>query len=199
MVLPSGVPSKARTIRVAPRLLETSDRERLLAGRALHRDVAPGLSAALLQLELLQREEPAELAQAAPAALERTVAALRNSANALRAIELSLRPPLLEEAGLGPPLRWLADQEGLTAELPRIPRLAPALEWQLFQAAATLLRQGLRGRRRLSASVPPLVLRLQGRPTAALPAALAEARARLAGRARIIGRTSLEIRVRASE
>jgi len=167
------------------------------AGHALHRDVSPGLAAAILELNLLLREPPAALAEAAPASLARALGALAGSVAAARTIELSLRPPLLEEAGLGPPLRWLAEQEGASVELPeRLPRLAGDLEWQLYQAVATLLRQGLRGKRTITVSLRPLTLRLSGVRTRHHALALAAARARLAGRARLVARVQdLSIRV----
>jgi hypothetical protein len=195
-VLPSDVAKKA----LAVQMLGESEGAQGRAGRALHRDVAPGLSAAILELNLLQREPASALALATPVALERALSALAGSVAALRTIELSLRPPLLEEAGLGPPLRWLADREGAAVTMPeRLPRLDRALEWQLFQAVATLVRRGLRGRRRIFVSGRPLLVRLEGRPTARLPRALAEARVRLAGRARVVAGASLEIRLKASE
>jgi len=168
-------------------LAESEDGQRR-AGRALHRDVSPGLSAAILELNLLLREPPGALAQAAPAALTRTLAALATSVAALRGIELSLRPPLLEEAGLGPPLRWLADQEGVALTLPEpLPRLPPALEWQLFASVAALVRQGLRGKRRIVVHAEgPLAFRISGTRTRAWPLALAATRARLAGLARVV-------------
>jgi len=189
-----------RSLAPGVRLLASSEGAQRSAGRALHRDVAAGLSAAILELGLLQREAPEALAQAAPPALERALGALQSSAAALRAVELSLRPPLLDEAGLGPPLRWLADDEGVTLTLPAsLPRLRPALEWQLFQALAALLRRGLRGLRRLDVTGPPLVLRLYGRPTPALPATVAEARTRLAGQATVKTGPLIQIRLRATE
>lgn len=168
-------------------LAESEDGQRR-AGRALHRDVSPGLSAAILELNLLLREPPAALARAAPAALTRSLAALAASVAALRSIELSLRPPLLEEAGLGPPLRWLADQQGVVLTLPEtLPRLSPAVEWQLFATLAGLVTSGLRGRKRIVVeSEGPLTFRISGTRTRAWPQALAAARARLAGLARVL-------------
>jgi hypothetical protein len=174
-------------------MLARSEDEQRRAGRALHRDVSPGLSAAILELNLLLREPPEALGPAAPPALERALAALAGSVSALRTIELSLRPPLLEEAGLGAPLRWLADQESVTLELAgELPRLAPALEWQLFASVAGLVRQGLRGKRRIVVeSGRPLCLRVGGAPTRQWPSAIAAARARLGPHARVVARGPL--------
>jgi hypothetical protein len=167
-------------------MLAENEASQRAAGRALHRDVAPGLSAAILELNLLLREPPAALAEAAPASLARALGALAGSVAAARTIELSLRPPLLEEAGLGPPLRWLADQEGASVELPeKVPRLSGALEWQLFQAVAALIRQGLRGKRTITVIARPFTVRLTGTRTRHHPTALAAARARLTGQAQI--------------
>lgn len=175
-------------------MLEDSESHQRRAGHALHRDVAPGISAALLELGLLQRERPDELARAAPPALERAVSALRGSAAALQSVELSLRPPLLDEAGLVAPLRWLAGNLGVAVELPDpFPRLDPALEWQLYRAIAGLLAS-LRGRRRLTATASPLVVRVEGRPTPILSDAVADARARLRGQARVLAGPPVTLR-----
>jgi hypothetical protein len=165
---------------VEARMLAESEAGQRRAGHALHRDVSPGLAAAILELNLLLREPPGALAEATPAAVARALGALAASVAAARAVELSLRPPLLEEAGLGPPLRWLADQEGAGVELPdTVPRLPAALEWQLYQSVATLLRQGLRGKRTIAVAARPFTVRLTGARTRRHAEALAAARARL--------------------
>jgi len=189
--------AKKTAISPGVRLLAQSESGQRHAGRALHRDVAPGISAAILELNLLLREPPAVLADAAPAALTRALGALDRSAAALRTVELSLRPPLLDEVGLGPPLRWLASQESAIVEIPeRLPRLPAELEWQMFAAIAALVRRGLRGKRAIFvASTRPLTVVLRGARARAYPASLAAARARLAGQAQVLSRSG-EIRIR---
>jgi hypothetical protein len=186
-VLTSAVARIAATSALFARMLAASEAEKRGAGRALHSDVSPGISAAILELNLLLREPPAALAQVVPASVERTLRALAESASALRTIELTLRPPLLDELGLGAPLRWMADRSRVALQLPEtLPRLAPELEWQLFQSITTLVRQGLRGRRTVAIEGgKTLVLRIGGTPARGWPLAVADARIRLAGAARL--------------
>lgn len=192
---------------VEAKLCARLEDQRRQTARSLHRDVAPGLSAAILELSLLQREPAAALASAAPEALDRVLGVLHGCVERLRALELSLRPPLLEEAGLAAPLRWLAQQEQVAAALPdRLPRLDRELEWRLYQSVDLLVRAGLRGPRqlRVDAGGPAraVILHLSGTPTRELPFALAAARSRLLGRARLIAtgartrRFALDIQIR---
>jgi hypothetical protein len=157
---------------VTGRLLDQAESARRQAGRALHREVAPLLAAAILELHL-QGEAPA-----------RALEVLDRSVKALREIELGLRPPLLDEAGLGPPLRWLGERAGAQVTLPdRMPRLPVALEWQLYLGLERLLRQGLRpGSARLSvtAGKPPTLL-VEGKPAREAEFAVAALRTRLRG------------------
>jgi hypothetical protein len=159
---------------VTGRLLAEAETARHEAGRALHREVAPLLAAAILELHLAG--EPA------PRALE----ILDRSVKALREIELGLRPPLLDEAGLGPSLRWLGERTRAQVMLPDgLPRLPAALEWQLYLGIEGLLRRGLRpGTARLSLDPgKPPRLRVSGRPGKHGTFALAALRARLRGTA----------------
>jgi hypothetical protein len=167
-VLPSVVAKRRPP--VTARLLAEAESERHQAGRALHRDVAPLLAAAILELHL----------GGTPRALE----ILDRGVKALREIELGLRPPLLDEAGLGPPLRWLGERAGAKVLLPdSLPRLPAERERQLYLGLERLIRQGLRpgtARISLTAGKPPR-LRVAGKPARDGDFALAALRARLRG------------------
>ena len=128
--------------------------------------------------------------------LERAQAALEASIRAARDVELALRPPLIEEAGLGPPLRWLVSRVAadgpIEVNLPlTVPRLDSEAEGLLFGAVDLLLSRGFRGARRLDveATDASLALRIEGKPTRDFAFALAAARERLQGRARVAATT----------
>ena len=170
-------------------LLAEEDAARRASARTLHRDVSSGLSGVLLQLATLERAPAA----ARPAIIERATVAIETCLRAARDVELALRPPLLEEAGLGPPLRWLAGAASVPLAVPDvIPRLGIALEGLVFGAVTLLLERALRGRRKLSVRTcdAALVITLEGAAAREMDLALAAARERLRGRARVERRTT---------
>lgn len=179
---------------------------------ALHRSVAQSLAAAQLQLALGERNVGKP--HATRTLLRQVGESLRGCSTTVQALELTLRPPLLEQAGLVAALRWLARQESargapLALSLPeRLPRFDPAVEAEVYQALATFFGKGVSARagRALRVAVERGVVRIhaEGRAAAAVQHALGEARARLAGlvRASIArpgsGRVALTIRAGAS-
>jgi hypothetical protein len=178
-------------------LLEEAEGAQRAAGRALHRQVASSLSAAILQLHLLAREPPQALAAAAATALPRALAVLEAGAQSLREIELGLRPPLLDEGGLATPLRWLAEREGVALAMPpRLPRLGAEREWQVYRGIELLVRRGVRGLRRIEID-GDLVVRISGKPTPDFARTTAALRARLPG-AVSVRRGEVRIRARRS-
>jgi len=160
---------------------------RLAWARALHREVSSGLSGVLLQLATLP---VAPAARRARAMLENATATIEACVRAAREVELALRPPLLEEAGLGPPFHWLAERAPTASPIvvqqpARLPRLGVAREGLLFGAVALLLERGLRGRRALTVRLTDaaLVIELGGTPAREHAYAVATARERLRGQA----------------
>ncbi len=177
------------------RMLSEEETARRTWARALSsRGLVGALGGALLQLAAFQGAPAA--APKARLMLERATAAIEASVRAARDVELALRPPLIEEAGLGPPLRWLAERAGaagaVSVQLPAtIPRLGIELEGLLFGAVASLLERGLRGTRTLTVRVTDatLAIELQGTRAREHAYAVAAARERLRGRARIVLRS----------
>lgn len=128
------------------RLLEIQEAERRTLARELHDELGQSLSAIKINLQTLQRfpvPEPEQLAACAAMVDE----ALQNT----RSLSLNLRPPLLDDLGLLPALRWLADQVGQRAGL-RVAvesdrpmgRLAAPVETACFRIAQEALSNAVR-------------------------------------------------------
>jgi hypothetical protein len=181
------------------------ENERRSLGRTLHGEIAADLAAVILELALLQRASPDELARDADPSLQRAQLLLGRCVKTVSGLERVLRPPLLEEAGLGPALRWLASAQAprdhpVELQLPStVPRLSPQTEWEAFRSVEAVLGQGLRPRPRRLLEVevrgPVLLVRLIGRPAVGLSLAVATARSRLVGLGRVTAAGSRADRV----
>lgn len=89
------------------RLLEVRETERRQLASELHDELGQALTATKINLESLQRyPEPASLALR----LEESVAIVERALQQVRSLSLELRPPMLDDLGLGAAVRWLADQ-----------------------------------------------------------------------------------------
>lgn len=138
--------SNARLQTLSGRLLEIQEAERRSVARELHDELGQSLSAIKINLQTLQRfPAPAatQLAECA-AMVDR---ALQNT----RSLSLTLRPPLLDDLGLLPALRWLADQVGQRAGLrvvvesdSPLERLATPIETACFRIAQEALNNAVR-------------------------------------------------------
>lgn len=90
------------------RLFEIQEEERRHLARELHDEIGQQLTVAKLNLKLIASEVP-------PASVNRlndSIRILDHLLQQVRQLSLDLRPPLLDELGLMPALRWLADQQG---------------------------------------------------------------------------------------
>jgi PAS domain S-box-containing protein len=90
------------------RLFEIQEEERRHLARELHDEIGQQLTAAKLNLKLIASEVPPANADR----LEDSIRILDHLLQQVRQLSLDLRPPLLDELGLVPALRWLADQQG---------------------------------------------------------------------------------------
>lgn len=90
------------------RLFEVQEEERRHLARELHDEIGQQLTAAKLNLKLIASEVPSANADR----LEDSICILDHLLQQVRQLSLDLRPPLLDELGLVPALRWLADQQG---------------------------------------------------------------------------------------
>ena len=116
------------------RLLEVQDTERRKIARDLHDELGQILTAVKINLQTIQ---PAAVGLLAP-----SVALVDRALQQARSLSLALRPPLLDDLGLVPALRWLVDAQArqagcritLAAE-PLPDRPAPDVETACFRIA----------------------------------------------------------------
>src|ERR1700726_4899281 len=108
------------------RLFQVQEDERRHLARELHDQMGQALTAAKLNLQAAQRLEERDLIARK---LDDGIATLETLLQQVRQISLDLRPPLLDDLGLVPALRWYLDQQAQRAGL-RVEFFAdPALEW----------------------------------------------------------------------
>lgn len=131
-----------RTRVLASRLLEVQESERRQLARDLHDDLGQTLTALKITLAAVPPAGPTP-----PPGLDLVDRALQQT----RALSLNLRPPLLDDLGLVPALRWLADQQSrqtgrdvVVAAEPPPARAAPAAETACFRIAQEALTNALR-------------------------------------------------------
>jgi PAS domain S-box-containing protein len=93
------------------RLFEVQEEERRHLARELHDEIGQNLTAAKLNLKIVAPEVPPAIV----GRLEDSIQILDHLLVQVRQISLDLRPPLLDELGLVPALRWLADQQAQRA------------------------------------------------------------------------------------
>lgn len=105
--------------------LQAAEEERRRIARELHDDTAQRLAGLLIRLRLARRaEDPERRAEL----LDRTREEILASAEAIRRIARGLRPPALEDAGLGAAIRWHVRQQADPAELTAEVDLEPVEE-----------------------------------------------------------------------
>jgi PAS domain S-box-containing protein len=95
------------------RLFEVQEEERRHIARELHDEIGQALTAAKLNLKIIAPHVP----PAGAGRLEDSAQILDRLLVQVRELSLDLRPPLLDDLGLVPALRWLADQQARRAGL----------------------------------------------------------------------------------
>lgn len=143
---------------LARRLLEAQETERRQIARDLHDELGQILTALKINLQTRQ--------PAAGGTLGPSVALADRALQQTRSLSLALRPPLLDDLGLVPALRWLVDHQAqqtgcrITLETSARPdRPAPAIETACFRVAQESITNALRHGR---ADVITVELRLDG-------------------------------------
>jgi two-component system, NarL family, sensor kinase len=138
--------SESRFRRISRGVLQLQEEERTRISRDLHDGIGQSLTALRIQLELLEQrvaERDAALSPDAASARELAESCLAE----VRQLARVLRPPMLDDLGLGPTLRWLTrtlqEKTGVAIEL-RLEgdeaRADPAVEtivYRLVQEALT--------------------------------------------------------------
>ncbi|MEY2518718.1 MAG: hypothetical protein QOF24_477 [Verrucomicrobiota bacterium] len=89
------------------RLFQTQEEERRHLARELHDEIGQTLTAAKINTEMLRAAVPPDLR----ARLNENAAILDRLLQQTRQISLDLRPPLLDDLGLVPALRWYVNQQ----------------------------------------------------------------------------------------
>jgi PAS domain S-box-containing protein len=130
--------------RLSQRLLEVQESERRHLARELHDEVGQALTAAKISLQMAQ-QSTADAGLASD--LCKSVDALDDLLRQVRRMSLDLRPPMLDDFGLLPALRWYLEQtmkrSGLEVRLiapSKLERLEPGLEtacYRVVQEAIT--------------------------------------------------------------
>jgi signal transduction histidine kinase len=103
-----------RQLRILSRqLFHIQEEERRHLARELHDEIGQSLTAAKINLKIIAPDVPAKIA----GRLDDSVQLLDRLLRQVRELSLDLRPPLLDELGLVPTLRWLVDQQAQRAGL----------------------------------------------------------------------------------
>jgi PAS domain S-box-containing protein len=103
-----------RQLRILSRqLFQIQEEERRHLARELHDEIGQTLTAAKINLKIIAPDVPAKVA----GRLDDSIQLLDQLLRQVRQLSLDLRPPLLDELGLVPTLRWLVDQQAQRAGL----------------------------------------------------------------------------------
>jgi PAS domain S-box-containing protein len=129
------------------RLLHIQEEERRHLARELHDEIGQTLTAAKLNLKIIGPDMPAKVT----GRLEDSIQLLDRLLVQVRELSLDLRPPVLDELGLVPALRWLVDQQGQRAGLhmsfsARVEelRIDPAVRTACFRVAQEAITNVIR-------------------------------------------------------
>ncbi len=129
------------------RLLEVQEEERRQLARELHDEIGQTLTAAKLNLKIVAPDVPPDVA----ARIEDSIQLLDRLLQQVRQLSLDLRPPLLDELGLVPALRWLVDEQARRARLRMIftagaedLNIDPAVQTACFRVAQEAITNTIR-------------------------------------------------------
>jgi signal transduction histidine kinase len=124
------------------KLIATQETERRTIARELHDEIGQSLSALKINLQSFKTSSSKPLPR-----FEDSLAILERTLTQVRSLSLNLRPPLLDDLGLVPTLRWFLDQQAQRVGFklrynatPNAPRLPPDLEntcFRIVQEAVT--------------------------------------------------------------
>jgi len=139
------------------RLFQIQENERRHLARELHDQLGQALTAAKIDLQAAQSLEERT---AVVRRLDDSIAILERLLQQVRQLSLELRPPLLDDLGLVPALRWYLDQQAQRADLrveffadPALERVDAAIETACFRVAQEALTNVVRHARAQTVSV----------------------------------------------
>lgn len=126
------------------RLLEVQETERRKLARDVHDELGQALTAVKITVQSAQMQLPDR--SVLQAAVDLTDRAIQQT----RALSLALRPPLLDDLGLVPALRWLADQQSqqagrrIAVHAEDLGATPPAIDTACFRLAQEAITNALR-------------------------------------------------------
>lgn len=136
-----------RSQRLARELMQAQEQERRRLARELHDEIGQALTAVKLNLEALRSALNTPLVEQ----LGESMGLVEGALAQVRSLSLDLRPPMLDDLGLAPALRWYLDRQAqrgkLTMEFsarPEFLRAPAALETICFRVAQEALTNVLR-------------------------------------------------------
>ena len=121
------------------RLLRLQDEERRRIARQLHETTAQGLAGLAVNLSIV-KSSAADLSPRASACLSESLELAEQCSREIRTLSYLLHPPLVDEAGLAPALRWytagFAQRSGIEVHVdvsPEFGRLPSEFELTLYR------------------------------------------------------------------
>ena len=128
--------------RLSARIVQQHEEERRRVSLELHDQTAQVWAAVKMQLGLLREASPEDLSSR----FDRTLDLVDTGIRSIRSVTTDLRPPLLDDLGLGPALRALAETFGsqsnleIAVDIPaELPGVTPEAALALFRAAQEAL------------------------------------------------------------
>ncbi len=125
--------------RLSGRLLRLQDEERRRIARQLHETAAQDLAALAINLNMVKDSAP-DLSPRASACLSESLELAEQCSREIRTLSYLLHPPLVDEAGLAPALRWytagFAQRSGIEVHVdvsPEFGRLPSEVELTLYR------------------------------------------------------------------
>jgi signal transduction histidine kinase len=106
--------SAERLHHLSGQLLQAQETERRRIAHELHDEIGQSLTAAIIHMQMVEQKPEAA---AFDADLSQAVALLNATLQQVRAMSLELRPPMLDDLGLVPALKWHLDRVGLRSGL----------------------------------------------------------------------------------
>jgi signal transduction histidine kinase len=130
------------------RLVEAQETERRNIARELHDEIGQALTVMQLNLQAMLQSPGTE---ALSPRLNESLAVVERVLEQVRDISLNLRPPILDDLGLSPALRWYTERQAALVELkvefqadPVEQRLDPVIETECFRVAQEALTNVVR-------------------------------------------------------
>jgi signal transduction histidine kinase len=131
----SLIQQRERLRTLTARLAEAEDAERRQIAQVLHDEIGQNLTALGLNLNLVQTQMDQDASQPILARLDDSLALVEKTTERVRHVMADLRPPMLDDYGLIPTLRWYGEQftsrTGVSVTVQGeepIPRLATQIE-----------------------------------------------------------------------